>query len=479
MMLRYIGKTLLRKKWISNSGNEFGCWRLLRKKNLASVSSPTRSSTPIEMAAKDGELRVFIVSGEVSGDSIASRTMASLKKLSPFPVHFSGVGGPMMSNQGLQSLFPIEDIAVMGIWELLPHLNKIRVKLKETTEAAMLFRPHVVLTVDSKGFSFRLLKQLRARNSKTKLNGPVHFHYVAPSFWAWKGGEERLRGLAEFVDHILCILPNEDEVCRSNGLAATFVGHPTLEDVFELNMRNNSSLHEWKIEGKGEDFRSEYEVPSGATIITLLPGSRIQEVTRMLPIFAKAIGQLRDKFPELIVVIHVAPNRNVENFIADAANKWPVPVILIPGGSPCLKYDAFSASRVALCTSGTVAIELQLARLPCIVAYRAHFLTEWFIRYKAKIKYISLPNILLDSAVIPEALFEGCTPTMLASLLKELILDDRCREEQFVAAEKVFKLLCPSERTMSNLPQPNLRSMSPDYIPSVIAASTILNYRKP
>lgn len=115
------------------------------------------------MAAKDGELRVFIISGEASGDTIGSRLMASLKKLSPFPVRFSGVGGSMMSNEGLKSLFPMEDIAVMGIWELLPHLYKFRLKLKETTEAAFMFKPHVVVTVDSKGFCFRLLKELRGK----------------------------------------------------------------------------------------------------------------------------------------------------------------------------------------------------------------------------------------------------------------------------------------------------------------------------
>ncbi|RVX08424.1 putative lipid-A-disaccharide synthase, mitochondrial [Vitis vinifera] len=140
---------------------------------------------PIDMAAKDGELRVFIVSGEVSGDTIGSRLMASLKGISPFPIRFAGVGGPMMSKQGLKPLFPMEDIAM---------------RLKETIKAAFLFQPHVVLTIDSKGFSFRFLKQLRARYSQQGLVSPVHHHFVAPSFWAWKGGEARLKGLTEFVD---------------------------------------------------------------------------------------------------------------------------------------------------------------------------------------------------------------------------------------------------------------------------------------
>ncbi|OIW01041.1 hypothetical protein TanjilG_14224 [Lupinus angustifolius] len=465
MFTKWVPRFISRKKWNLNNVQCF-------------FPSPTRVKSPLEIASKDGELRVFIVAGEVSGDSIASRLMASLKLLSPLPLRFSGVGGAKMSSEGLQSLFPIEDISVMGIWELLPHLYKFRVKLKETVEAAATFEPHVVVTVDSKGFSFRFLKQLRAIYGQQKLYSPAHFHYVAPSFWAWKGGEARLRGLASFVDHLLCILPNEDKVCRLNGLAATFVGHPVLEDVLELNLRNNSSVHERRAEGNAEDFRTKHAVPSGATVISLLPGSRVQEVTRMLPIFANTFELLKDTFPNLMTVIHVAPNEHVEKFIAGAVHRWPVPVVLIPGGTTQLRYDAFSASKVALCTSGTVAVELQLARLPCVVAYRANILTEWFIQYKAKIKYISLPNILLDSPIIPEALFRSCTPENLASLLKDLISDSSCREEQITAAQKFVKLLFPPEGIKHNLLQQNLMT-NPQYSPSVVAALTILNYGNP
>ncbi|KAG7010413.1 putative lipid-A-disaccharide synthase, mitochondrial [Cucurbita argyrosperma subsp. argyrosperma] len=462
------------------------------------------AANAFEMSAKHGELRVFIVAGEVSGDTIASRLMTSLRTLSPVPVRFSGVGGSMMSKQGLKSLFPMEDIAVMGIWELFPHLMKIRVnlwiawfiwrlwqcqeKLKRTVEAAIVFQPHVVVTVDSKGFSFRLLKQIRARYRNDKLACPVHFHYVAPSFWAWKGGEERLKGLVEFVDHILCILPNEAEVCKSNGLAATFVGHPILEDTLDLNAGKDASLLELKIQGSCKDFLIQNDIRADATIISLLPGSRLQEVSRMIPIYASTLELLKESFPELTTIIHVAPNADVQDHISGVLHKWPVPAVLVAGGSPQAKYDAFSvspfsllnASKVALCTSGTVATELQLARLPCVVAYRAHFLTEWLIRHKAKVSYISLPNILLNSPVIPEALFQECTPGRLQSMLKELIRNDGLRNKQIVAAKEVLKLLCPSKESTKILAQAGLKCTSSSSIctPSMIAASTILYYER-
>ncbi|KAG8380705.1 hypothetical protein BUALT_Bualt06G0043700 [Buddleja alternifolia] len=400
-----------------------------------------------DLGSKDGELRVFIVAGEVSGDIIASRFMNSLKRISPFPVRFAGVGGLTMSQQGLDSLFPMEDIAVMGIWELLPHLSMFRVRLKETVESACTFRPHVVLTVDSKGFSFRFLKQLRAIYGQHRVDSPRHFHYVAPSFWAWRGGEARLKGLSQFVDHVFCILPFEAQVCRSNGLGATFVGHPTLEDVLHLKI-NKFIDEDWKVQGDGEEFRKNYGISSGSSIISVLPGSRLQEVRRMLSIFSQTMELLKEAFPKLTTAIHVAPNKHVEEYISKAVCEWPVSVVLVPGGSPCMKYNSFSASRVALCTSGSVAVELQLARLPCVVAYRAHILTEWFIRYKAKIPYISLPNILLDSPIIPEALFGACIPSRLASLLMDLIRDEGFRQKQICAAEKFLNSLSPPKRVV-------------------------------
>lgn len=306
---------------------------------------------------------------------------------------------------------------------------------------------------------------------------PLHFHYVSPSFWAWKGGEARLKGLLHFVDHVLCILPFEAEVCRSNGVAATFVGHPTLEDIPECQ-RKDATERRYRIEGNAEAFLTSYGISSGSPVISLLPGSRLQEVTRMFPIFSKTLEQLKGSFPNLVAAVHVAPNQHVEDYISKAVRKWPSSVVLVSGGSHQMKYDSFSASSVALCTSGTVAMEMQLARLPCVVAYRAHLLTEWFIRYKAIIPYISLPNILLDSAVIPEALFQECTPSKLASLLKDLILDDNLREKQIIAAEKVIKLLRPPEISFGCSTRVEMSVPFSDCTPSMVAAYAVLYYQR-
>ncbi|WVZ68816.1 hypothetical protein U9M48_017705, partial [Paspalum notatum var. saurae] len=434
----------------------------------------------VDAAARDGELRVFMVAGEVSGDSLASRLMASLKALSPVPVRFAGVGGELMCKEGLQSLFPMEEIAIMGLWELLPHIYSVKRKIEDTADAAVLFQPHAVVTVDSKGFSFRLLKQSKCRSNQ-KVQSPLHIHYVSPSFWAWKGGESRLSKLNMFVDHMLCILPFEEEICRLNGLPATYVGHPLLDDAIDLNMVCN--------------FGS---ASSHATIISMLPGSRMQEVVRMLPIFVHTVQNLRHKFNELSLVIPVAPHRDVRIYIEKAVKSNPFPVVLVPGGSLKERYDAFSvssllfldntslilkhqilsedilckASRAALCTSGTAVMELMLARLPCVVAYQAHFITECLIHMRKKINFISLPNILLNSPIVPEILFRACTAKNLAAKLSEVIANDEVRQMQVESAAQVFQVLYEPIKRQGTLLMEELGYSSHVLSPSMIAALT-------
>ncbi|KAL6614510.1 hypothetical protein ACP70R_036780 [Stipagrostis hirtigluma subsp. patula] len=458
----------------------------------------------VDAAARDGELRVFVVAGEVSGDSLASRLMASLRALSPVPVRFAGIGGELMCKEGLQSLFPMEEIAIMGLWELLPHIYNVKRKIEDAADAAMLFQPHAVVTVDSKGFSFRLLRRLKRRCNE-KVQSPLHVHYVAPSFWAWKGGESRLSKLHTFVDHMLCILPFEEEICRLNGLPATYVGHPILDDAIGLNMEMGLSSDKRKHQRSSEAFRLKHGLSPDATIITMLPGSRVQEVVRMLPIFLHTMQHLRHAFNELSLVIPVAPHRDVRNYVEKVAQSGSFPVVLIPGASLRERYDAFSASRAALCTSGTAVMELMLAKLPCVVAYQAHFITECLIHLKKKINFISLPNILLNSPVVPEVLFRSCTAKNLAAKLRaprslwsrkewlqllgavfeepelyqtgEVISDDKVRQVQVETADQVLQVLYEPINRRGNLFVEELgdSSLSSNvYSPSTIAALTVL-----
>ncbi|XP_044357831.1 probable lipid-A-disaccharide synthase, mitochondrial isoform X3 [Triticum aestivum] len=460
-------------RWIPAAGRQRGL--------LARLGSRAYSYGRVfDAAARDGELRVFVVA-----DLRYTEMLHTVKSGVPL-CSLCLDAKELMCKEGLQSLFPMEEIAIMGLWELLPHIYNVKRKIKDTLDAAILFRPHAVVTVDSKGFSFRLLQQLKCRYNQ-KVDSPLHVHYVAPSFWAWKGGESRLSKLHNFVDHMLCILPFEDEICRLHGLPATYVGHPLLDDAAGLNVAGTSLQHK-NVDSElspdmsmrqrsGEAFRLEHGLSSDATILTMLPGSRMQEVARMLPIFFRTVQHLSHTLNDLSLVIPVAPHRDVRTYVENVVRSVPFPVVLIPGGSLEKRYGAFNASKAALCTSGTAVMELMLAKLPCVVAYQAHFLTECFIHLRKKINFISLPNILLDSPIVPEILFRACTDKNLAAKLSEVIFNDEVRQLQVGSAERMLQVLYEPIKRQGNLFAEELgdSGLSSDvYSPSTIAALTVL-----
>lgn len=203
----------------------------------------------------------------------------------------------------------------------------------------------------------------------------------------------------------------------------------------------------------------------------------MQEVARMLPIFFRTVQHLSHTLNDLSLVIPVAPHRDVRTYVENVVRSVPFPVILIPGGSLEKRYGAFNASKAALCTSGTAVMELMLAKLPCVVAYQAHFLTECFIHLRKKINFISLPNILLDSPIVPEILFRACTDKNLAAKLSEVIFNDEVRQLQVESAERMLQVLYEPIKQRGNLFAEELgdSSLSSDvHSPSTIAALTVL-----
>ncbi|XP_024386780.1 probable lipid-A-disaccharide synthase, mitochondrial isoform X1 [Physcomitrium patens] len=441
-----------------------------------------RFASPLSNVASDAgdseeDLRVFIVAGEPSGDVIGSRLMGSLRRLSPKPLRFAGVGGANMEKEGLDSVFKMEDITVMGAAELFPHMFRIWRRLRQTVAEAVDFEPHVVVTVDAKGFSFRVLRSLTAIYEKKKEQPPFLVHYVAPSYWAWKGGDARLDSMKEFVDHLLCILPFEAPMCKAHGLGATFVGHPVLEDAYmNVPSAEHSAPRNWEIQGFGTNFREKHGVQSGTKIISVLPGSRVQEVKRMLPLFRIAMHRLAEDYPHIKAVVPTAQSSVVTNMVQESVSRWEIPAIVVPAASDLEKYDAFAASDAGLCTSGTASMQLLLARVPSVVAYRANPITEWLIKSRTKLEYISLPNILLNSPVVPEALFGECTPERLASLLKQVLEDHQMQELQRTSADQVLSMLSPPSSSLLHSSGALLIEDEHSEKPSMAAAATILEF---
>lgn len=340
--------------------------------------------------------------------------MRALREATAGRVRFAGVGGEQMAEQGLQSLFPLADIAVMGLLEVLPRAPLILRRVRETAADIERRRPAALVTIDSWGFTGRVAKRLKAAASPTP-----RIHYVAPMVWAWRPG--RARGMARLVDHLLCLLPNEPPYFQAVGLATTHVGHAVIESGAER--------------GDGPGFRRRHAIDATAPLLCLLPGSRPGEVSRLLPILEDTVRLLAVRHPGLRVVIPTVDV--VAARVARAAAGFGAVVVRGRGE----KYDAFAAADVALAASGTVAVELALAGLPAVITYRVSPVTAAIGRRLLRIRHVNLINILLDRTAVPELLQEHCRPERLAEAVSGLLADPGAREAQRAAGREALARL--------------------------------------
>ncbi|OIQ90911.1 lipid-A-disaccharide synthase [mine drainage metagenome] len=359
---------------------------------------------------------VYLIAGEPSGDLLAARLMAALRRQTGGRVRFAGIGGESMREEGLDSLFPQADLAVMGLAEVLPRIPRILRRLKETLADIESRRPAIIVTVDSWGFTGRVAKRLKAAGSTIP-----RLHYVAPMVWAWKA--KRVHQLAGCLDALLCLLPNEAPAFEAAGLRTVYVGHSVLESGAD--------------KGDGAAFRQRQGLPEGAPLLTVLPGSRRSETSRLLPVFGETVARLARRFPDLRVVVPTV--ETVAGEVRRAVAGWALPVTVVTGQAN--RYDAFAASRAALAASGTVALELAMAGVPMAIAYRLSPVTAFLARRLIKLRFVCLINLLLDRAAVPELLLGECRAERLAPVLEGLLADETVRAAQRCGQEEALAVL--------------------------------------
>ncbi|WP_373088439.1 lipid-A-disaccharide synthase [Sneathiella sp.] len=361
-----------------------------------------------------GDCKVFIVAGEPSGDALGAKLMGALRQQSERSINFEGVGGPLMAAEGLDSLFPMDDLTVMGLFEVVPKLRLLFRRMAETATAAKEFAPDVFITIDAPDFSFRVAKKLQG-------TAFPKVHYVAPSVWAWRPG--RAQKIAPLYDHLLTLLPFEPPYFEKVGLSATFVGHSVVESGAG--------------EGDGIRFRQEQGIGPEERVLMMLAGSRRSEVERLLPIFKTAAENLRARIGEFRLVAPVV-GRSGE-IVRDAVKSWKIPVLVLEGEAA--KYDAMAAADVALAASGTVGLELALARLPTVIAYKLNAITARIARRFVKLDFVNLVNILLAREIVPEYILENCTAANLTPALAELFHCEEKRARQIAGFDQAMLLL--------------------------------------
>jgi lipid-A-disaccharide synthase len=356
---------------------------------------------------RTAEVEIFFVAVEESGDRLGAALMKALRQRASVPLRFSGVGGREMTAAGLTSLHPIDDFSIIGFTAIPRRLPRILRNMRMTVRSVLARHPHALVIIDSPGYSLWVARFVRRRDPSIPI-----IDYVSPSVWAWRPG--RARSMRGFVDHILALLPFEPGVHqRLGGPMCSYVGHPLIEEVSKL--RPNES----------ESRRRAANPPT----VLALPGSRSGEVERLADVFGQALGLVQERFGPLDVVLPTVEQRASQ--VARAIANWPVKARILV--DPVEKRAAMRVARAALAKSGTVTLELALAGVPMVAAYKVSALEAMVIRRLVRVPSYILANLVIGQNVVPELVQENCTPEKLAEALIPLIGDTLERRRQIDA----------------------------------------------
>jgi lipid-A-disaccharide synthase len=367
------------------------------------------------VSAEGRDLCLFLVAGEHSGDALGAKLMAALNERRRGRIRWLGVGGEGMAAQGLVSQFPLSDVAVMGPRAILARLPLILRRISATASAAVAAEPSAVVIIDSPELTHPIAKRIRRRQPAIPI-----IDYVSPSVWAWRPG--RARRMRRYVDHVLALWPFEPEVhARLGGPACTFVGHPLIE------------RHPWIAALDPAPLAARLSLDPDEPVLVVLPGSRTSEVARLMQPFGETLGALVSRGLPFQTVIPVVPW--VRGLIEQQVARWPVRPHLVEGEED--KFRAFKLARAALAASGTVTLELALAGVPAVVAYKVDWLVGSIVKRLIRAPSVVLPNLVLGENVYPELIQETCTPARLAEALAPLVADGPERERQVAALARM------------------------------------------
>ncbi|MGY6410442.1 MAG: lipid-A-disaccharide synthase [Alkalilacustris sp.] len=354
-------------------------------------------------------MKLFLVAGEPSGDALGGALMEGLRTRAP-GVRFAGVGGPRMAASGLSSLFPMQELSVMGLAEVLPRYPALRRRMIQTADAVLAEPPAALITIDSPDFGLRVAARVRAARP-----GLRTIHYVAPSVWAWRPG--RAAKMARVIDHVLALLPFEPPWMEAAGMTCDFVGHP----IAASPPPDPAAVAAFRAaHGLGE-----------APVILALPGSRMGEVARLGPRFGATLAQVVPQIPGARVVVPTLPA--VAEAVRALTATWPGDPVVIEGGGQAERRAAFGCGRAALAASGTVSLDLAAAGVPMVIGYDTHPLTRLIMERLVRVDTVTLVNLVSETRAVPECLGRACTPARLAPPLMALMADGPARAAQIAA----------------------------------------------
>jgi len=354
---------------------------------------------------------IFLIATEESGDRLGASLMRELRVRLGEGIRFEGVGGRAMAEAGLVSRFPIEELSIVGLAAVAKQLRSILRRIRETADAVIAAKPDALIIIDSPDFTHRVAKRVRARAPRVPI-----IDYVSPQVWAWRPG--RARTMRGYIDHVLAILPFEPDALRKlEGPPCTFVGHPLTEQI--------ASLRPSPVEQSRRD--------DSPPILLVLPGSRRSEIGHHMAVFGETLGRLQAQGLAFEAVLPTMPH--LESAIARGLESWPVRPRVVIGEEA--KRAAFRVAHAAFAKSGTVTLELALAQVPMVTAYRAGAVEAWIVRRRITSSSVILANLVIGENVIPEFIQEDCTAARLAPALRDVLTATPLRQRQQEAFARI------------------------------------------
>lgn len=367
--------------------------------------------------------KVFLIATEESGDRLGAELMKVIRARLGRAVRFEGVGGAAMAQEGLATLFPIEELSIVGFAAVVKQLPKILALIQKTVSAAIAAHPDVLVIIDSPDFTHRVARRVRRRDPAIPI-----VDYVAPSVWAWRQG--RARAMRAYVDHVLALLPFEPEAYRRlDGPPCSYVGHPLAAQLSTLRP------------DRGEQARRGRE----PAVVLVLPGSRRGEITHHLAIFGEALGRLRAQGIAFDLRLPTTPH--LAQIVREGVASWPVAPKVLTGEAE--KRAAFRIARAALAKSGTVTLELALSGVPMVAAYRVGRAEAVIARRVIKVASVILANLVAGENVVPELIQDDCRADKLACVLSGLMADGPARRRQLDAFARMDAIMALGERAPS------------------------------
>lgn len=365
---------------------------------------------------------IYIIAGEASGDVLGAPLVKELKKKD---YSIIGVGGPLMEKEGLKSLFPMHELSIMGIFEIIPRIFHLKKRIKETVQDIIKNQPDAVITIDSPGFSKRVVKQTKHHLKNSSIQKKIYFlHYVAPSVWAWRPG--RAKKMSHLFHHLFCLLPFEPPYFIKHQLPTTFVGH-TLVDY------KNNKLNK----------------PNNCINILLLPGSRKHEIQKLLPIFLETLEEIIfSKILTKPINVYLPTHASLKQEVQNILKKTKLHKIINIIEKHDDKTKAFENAHYAIAASGTVSLELAKYKVPHVIAYKVNMFTAFILKFLLKSQYIALPNILAKKEIVPECLQGKCTKKNIFKAFNSLIQQKDCHEELY---QSFLQLTPPDNKTSAEI----------------------------